>query len=264
VTAYSGFGPTGVYDVVTANERGESLVYAAELADGYADNGCPGGQLGSLEVVDRLLAGMQEHDRPLALIAGDPTGEFGHVAEVARELIERTTGQQMMLDQPEWMGVIIELAVTFPPRRARQLVLSLGGESQRLVLAVMAGGDADGAMRWIKAMYPPGPPQKAPIELVMATACPQCDAKPGEKCLKPTGDFAFRPHKVRAIATGYKPPPRPPVPTLMIVFDEDLVDRRRVMAVYRLLERREPLRGRGVILLPRRRRLFEAPSTGGR
>ncbi len=272
---YGGFGPTGVYDVVTASEPLRaggplrSMVYAAELADGYT-KGPPCAGLSSLSaeaVVERAWAGMLEHERPLLLIAGDAGRHWGHVTDVARLMIDRTTGKQMMFpDGAEWMGVIVEVdPASIRPHQARTFVHELGEESERLVIAVWAGGDTAEAIRWARVLYPPQPSAYPPIEMVLQQACPRCEAQPGEKCCKPDGTISFRQHPPRVAATNYKPPDRQPVPAIIIAFD-DRVEKAAILRVYRLLERREPRRGRGVLLLPRRERLFASPSpsTGGR
>lgn len=258
---YSGFGPTGVYDVVTADEHGESMVFAAELADaGYGDENGFKDQpvLEPEQAADRLWAGMLEHERPIAMIAGDAGRHWGHVTDVARLLIDRTTGKQMKFpDGSEWMGVIIEVDPrSIRPRQVRSFVHELGGESERLVVSLWAGGDTSMAERWITTLYPPHPPTNPPTEVVLSIVCPQCEQMVGARCVKPDGTFTFRQHQSRIATCGYEPPLALPVPQLIVSFFDGEVDRAGVMRPYRLLERREPARGRAVLVLDRRRRLF--------
>ena len=259
MTAYSGFGPTGVYDVVTADEHGESMVYAGELADGYGENGFKDQTvLEPEQAADRVWAGMLEHERPIGMVAGDAGQHWGHVCDVARSLIERTTGKQMKFrDGAEWMGVIIEVdPASITPRRVRSFVHELGGESERLVVSLWAAGDTGLAERWITTLYPPHPPKNPPTEVVLSIDCPQCEQPAGLRCVKPDGSATFRQHQSRILTCGYEPPPPAPVPQLLCCFFDGEVDRARIMRPYRVLERREPARGRGVLLLDRRRRLF--------
>lgn len=219
-------------------------------------------ELGSGQVVERLWVGMLEHARPIALIAGDAVSSWPHVTEVARQLLERTAGKEMMFPHGgEWMGVMVEIDPRrIRPRQVRDFVHTLGSESERFVVVLLAGGDVVEAERWIRVLYPPEPSRYPPIELVLQEPCPRCDAKPGERCVKDDGQTpTARQHPARVMTVEYDPPERPPVPALMVVLDEDVVERPRVMRVYRALERREPGRGRGVVLLRRRERLFSSP-----
>lgn len=260
MTGYSGFGPTDAYAVVTADEHGQPMVFAGELADGYSSKNSFKNEriLEPGEVADRLWAGMLEHSRPIAMIAGDAGREWGHVTDVARILIDRTVGKQMKFaDGAEWMGVIIEVdPASITARRVRTFVRELGNDSERLVVSLWAGGDTRLAERWITTLYPPHPPRNPPTEVVLRIACPQCDVQIGERCVKPDGTFTFRQHQSRIATCGYEPPPRLPCPALIVCFFDGEVDRSKIMRPYRILERREPTRGRGVLLTDRRRRLF--------